>query len=199
MDPTNLFKLLLAADRLAVVGAIANRARNLDEVAEHAGVDRRTALETIATLIDEGAVVEEVGGYRLDPAVLVELAQHLPQPAPPDRAIFHGMTTEERDVLARFFRGDRLTEIPASRSKRLVVLERLALEFEPGRRYSETEVNQMLGRFHEDHALLRRYLVDEDLLDREAIDPGDGTIRVEYWRVGGRVLTGTDDATGAAP
>ena len=58
------------------------------------------------------------------------------------------------------------------------MLERIALEFEPGRRYDETEVNTIVGAFFTDHASLRRYLVDEGFLDRE---PGD------YWRAGGRV------------
>ncbi|MBS3942013.1 MAG: DUF2087 domain-containing protein [Actinobacteria bacterium] len=89
------------------------------------------------------------------------------------------MTEQEAEVLGRFFTGERLTEIPSSRSKRLVVLERLALEFEPGRRYAEPEVNDLLGRFNDDYASLRRYLVDEGLLDREA-----GV----YWRSGGRVF-----------
>jgi len=64
------------------------------------------------------------------------------------------------------------------RSKRRIVLERVALEFEPGRRYDEKEVNAIVGAFFTDHASLRRYLVDEGFLDR---DHG------EYWRTGGRV------------
>jgi hypothetical protein len=59
-----------------------------------------------------------------------------------------------------------------------MVLEVLAQEFEPGRRYTEREVNEVLGRWHSDVAALRRYLVDEGLLDRE---PGI------YWRSGGPV------------
>jgi hypothetical protein len=58
------------------------------------------------------------------------------------------------------------------------VLERVALEFEPGERYDEKEVNVIVGRFHNDYAALRRYLVDEGFLDRE------GGV---YWRAGGRV------------
>ena len=63
-------------------------------------------------------------------------------------------------------------------TKRRVVLERIALEFEPGVRYAEREVNAIVGRFATDHAALRRYLVDEGFLAREA-----GV----YWRTGGRV------------
>ncbi|HKZ29275.1 MAG TPA: hypothetical protein VJ482_06510 [Acidimicrobiia bacterium] len=41
---------------------------------------------------------------------------------------------EEATVLRRFFEGTRLTQIPAH-SKRLVILERLVQEFEPGMLY----------------------------------------------------------------
>lgn len=77
----------------------------------------------------------------------------------------------------RFFSGRRLTSIPGARSKRLIVLERLAQEFEPGLRYSEPEVNFTLQLWHADYASLRRYLVDEAFLTR-----AEGV----YWRTGGR-------------
>ena len=50
--------------------------------------------------------------------------------------------------------------------------------FEVGVRYPEREVNALLAVWHPDTAALRRYLVDEGLLTREA-----GL----YWRSGGRV------------
>jgi hypothetical protein len=90
-----------------------------------------------------------------------------------------GAANEDEEVVLRtFFRGGKLTEIPTKRSKRLIVLERFALEFEPGRRYEEKEVNVIVGALYPDHAAIRRYLVDEGFLDR---DHG------AYWRAGGRV------------
>jgi hypothetical protein len=85
---------------------------------------------------------------------------------------------EEESVLRQYFRAGRLAEIPVRRSKRLVILQRLALEFEVGERYPERQVNRILERFHPDVAALRRYLVDEEFLSRD---------RGEYWRTGGRV------------
>jgi hypothetical protein len=78
----------------------------------------------------------------------------------------------------RNFMGEegRLHTIPTKHSKLLVVLDRLAQAFEPGRTYPEAEVNQILGRFHPDVAALRRYLVENDFMTRE-----DGV----YWRSGG--------------
>lgn len=60
----------------------------------------------------------------------------------------------------RFFRADgSLRAIPAQRSKREAVYERIAAAFEPSRTYPEAEVNEVLRRFHEDVATLRRELV----------------------------------------
>ena len=74
----------------------------------------------------------------------------------------------------------RLEQMPAKRSRRLVVLDQVARTFEPGDRYPEREVNDVLRTFWPDYAALRRYLVDEGFLDR-----ADGV----YWRAGGTVET----------
>jgi excisionase family DNA binding protein len=68
--------------------------------------------------------------------------------------------TPEMRVVENFFTADgRLRAIPAQRSKRNVVLERLASEFEAARTYSEREVNGILRRFHDDVATIRRELI----------------------------------------
>lgn len=84
-------------------------------------------------------------------------------------------------LLSRFVKDGRLMTIPTVHSKRLVVLDWLAQEFDPGRHYSEAAVNLILGQRHADTAALRRYLVDEGFLDR-----ADG----QYWRSGGTVPEG---------
>ncbi|HET9860989.1 MAG TPA: DUF2087 domain-containing protein [Nocardioidaceae bacterium] len=82
-------------------------------------------------------------------------------------------------VLSRFLTDDgRLGTMPTKRSKRLVVLDHIAQRFEPGRTYPEAEVNEVLMGFHDDYAALRRYLVDEQFLTREAN---------VYWRSGGTI------------
>ncbi|CAI9418874.1 DUF2087 domain-containing protein [Nocardioides sp. T2.26MG-1] len=84
------------------------------------------------------------------------------------------------DRVLRAFLTDegRLHTIPSKHAKLLVVLDHLAQSFEPGQRYREAEVNEILQRFHPDHAALRRYLVENLFLTRE-----DGV----YWRSGGTV------------
>ena len=80
-------------------------------------------------------------------------------------------------MLSNFMSADgRLHTIPTKHAKLLVVLDRLSQEFEPGRTYTEAEVNETLLRFHPDYAALRRYLVENQFLTRE-----EG----RYWRSGG--------------
>ncbi len=82
------------------------------------------------------------------------------------------------DVVGRFIKDDRLVIMPTKRSKLLLVLDRIAQDFEPGTTYPEAEVNEMLRRYYDDYAALRRYLVDEAFMTRE------GGV---YWRTGGTV------------
>ncbi|WP_109507458.1 DUF2087 domain-containing protein [Nocardioides speluncae] len=90
------------------------------------------------------------------------------------------MTAEsDQSVLRRFVAEDgQLLSIPSKRTKRLVVLDHVAQAFEPGLTYDEKQVNEALATYHPDFAALRRYLVDEQFLTREA-----GV----YWRSGGTV------------
>ena len=86
---------------------------------------------------------------------------------------------QTEQVLRSFLTAEgRLHTFPAKRAKRLVVLDHVAQSFEPGRTYPEAEVNEVLLRFHDDYAALRRYLVDEQFLTRE---------ENVYWRSGGTV------------
>jgi DNA-binding transcriptional ArsR family regulator len=78
-------------------------------------------------------------------------------------------SAEDRRILAAFFEDGRLTHIPATGRKRLVVLRYLARTvFPEDREYPEKEVNQLLALRHPDVAALRRYLVDEGFMRRDA-------------------------------
>ena len=117
----------------------------------------------------------EGSGYRF----VAEYLEHVSRsstPSEPSGDDEHGASPEDAKVFRSFVRNGRITSLPASRAKRLVLLDWLAQRFVPGQRYPEREVNRILGAVHPDVAALRRYLVDEGLLARHA---------GEYWRVGG--------------
>lgn len=85
---------------------------------------------------------------------------------------------ETRKVLRAFVADGRITAMPARAGRRHLLLERVVRLFEPGRKYDETEVNEILLGLYDDYVALRRYLVDAQLLERE-----NGV----YWRIGGQV------------
>ncbi len=184
MESSRLLTVLLDVDRLAIAGALAVRPRSTDELIEVSGRDRRVVLAAIGDLRATGMVTADRSGtYSLDSdAVRAAARQAAEIQIPMDPVMGYGMTDDERQVLERFFSGRVLNEIPTQRAKRIVVLQRLALEFDPGRRYTEFEVNELLGAFHPDWSALRRGLIDEGLLDRETSGGGN-----TYWRSGGRV------------
>lgn len=179
MEPLSLLRVLLDPDRLALLGLLALRPHTVAELSKNTGLREKAVLRSVAPLIQAGLLFRDEEAIALDREAWRAVARDLPQAPPPHPRIAFGMTDEEAEVLGRFFVGERLAEIPAQWTKRRVVLERLALEFDAGRRYTEAEVNEILGAFHEDFASLRRYLVDEGLLDRAG---------GEYWRAGGRVV-----------
>lgn len=86
---------------------------------------------------------------------------------------------DDSETLRRFFSPEgRLHTMPTRHVKRQVVLDHIAQRFELGVTYPEREVDAILKEIHEDHAALRRYLVEDGFLTREAN---------VYWRSGGSV------------
>jgi hypothetical protein len=175
IDPAGYLRLVLDPVRLAVLGAAAVGPVDSTRLAEELGVQTRSVLLAIVKLREAG-VLDETG--RLAVATLQRLGSELPTLEGAAPSVTEGpWDQEEATVLRRFFDGTRLVRIPAQHAKRLIILDRLAQEFEPGMRYPEREVNFTLQLWYPDYAALRRYLVDEGFLTR-----ADGV----YWRTGGR-------------
>lgn len=148
--------------------------RTAEQVRESTGLTSREILKAVARLVDGGLVVAGADGmYFVMEEAFTAAAR---EEAPVREDEFGSAPAATARVLRSFVRDGRLTSIPTQRSKRLVVLDRLAQEFEPGQHYTERQVNSILRRWHEDTAALRRYLVDDGFMQRA---------HGEYWRAGG--------------
>ncbi len=182
-DPADLIRLVADPLRLALLGRAAEGRVAIDEVAEVFDLPKRKVAEAVGKLRATGLIDDEL---RLVGDELQRLVRGLPTAEAAAAVITDGpWSDDEKQVLARFFSGARLVEIPASRAKRRLVLERLAQEFEPGFRYQERDVNFTLQLFHSDYASLRRYMVEEGIMTR-----AEGV----YWRTGGRYPTSSQPA-----
>ena len=164
--------VLADIDRFKVISAVALGSSDVAEIVARSGVERRVAEKALARLSAADLIVSDEAGWRVRFDELLAQARAV---AAEREASDRGPESSDA-VLRNFFKRGRLVSIPASHSKRLVVLDRLAQEFEPGRKYREAEVNDTLKKFHDDYASLRRYLVDSEFLDRSGGD---------YWRAGG--------------
>ena len=81
----------------------------------------------------------------------------------------------DRKVIRDYLLSDgRFKTLPAQRKKLEAILRHILQALEPGQRYAEKEINEILGRFHEDTATLRREMIGYGLLKRES---------GQYWRL----------------
>ena len=78
--------------------------------------------------------------------------------------------TEEKyrkEVVSRFFKYGRLTQLPSQRKKREIVLQEIATRFEANRTYDEKEVNEIILRYHEDFCTIRREMIAFGMMTRD--------------------------------
>jgi hypothetical protein len=176
VDAGTIVGLLADRTRLRVVAALALGASTIEEVADAADLPLKDVALAARRLSRAGLVHRDGHMLALHAERFGAAARAAAEAAPAPEPLSDDPA--EDAVLSAFVRDGRLVSVPAHRTKRLVVLHHLVRVFEPGVRYPEREVNALLAVWHADVAALRRYLVDEGLLTREA-----GI----YWRSGGRV------------
>jgi RimJ/RimL family protein N-acetyltransferase len=170
-----LVRAVLDPMRLAVLGSSVAGPLDIAELSTRMNVPRADIARAIGDLRSAGLLRPDGS---LDSGALRTIARSLPDTSAGRGEPVEGpWSDEEARTLGRFFADGRLVEIPASAKKRRLATEKIALEFEPGRRYSEREVNLTIQLIHDDYAAIRRYMIDEGFMDR-----ADGA----YWRTGGR-------------
>jgi hypothetical protein len=167
------FKAMANGSRLRIVGLLAERERSVQELAELLELKEPTISHHLGTLKALGLVSARAEGVTRWHALRLEALTALNSGLLDQRGVAAlgrevCKTPWEEKVLATFVGADgALTQIPASRRKRWIVLKWLAEQFAEGRRYREAEVNAILQRRHWDCATLRRELIGAGMMDRE--------------------------------
>lgn len=183
MDESQLlgfFKALADANRLKIIGLLSQEDFTVEQLAAMLELRPSTVSHHLSRLAKAGLVSARAEGYynlyRLETSKLESMArQLLSRESLPAVAADVDLEAYDRKVLTDFSNPDgSLKIIPAQRKKLMVILRHIVNSFEMDVRYPEPEVNQILARFHEDTATLRRELVGAGLMERE---------RGKYWRV----------------
>ncbi|MGI8552798.1 MAG: metalloregulator ArsR/SmtB family transcription factor [Dehalococcoidia bacterium] len=166
------FKVMADETRLRIVGILAGGERSVEELSRLLRLTSPTVSHHLARLKDLALVEMRAEGtthlYHLNDATLRTMSREILVPG----RISSSVASEdsdawERKILRDFFDGERLKEIPASRKKREVILRWLVRQFEPGVRYQEPALNEIIKRHHPDAATLRREMIGHRLMQRD--------------------------------
>lgn len=174
------FKALADANRLKIVGLLSQHPYSVEELAALLDLRPPTVSHHLKLLSEAGLVSARASSYynlyQLESGVLERIASQLvAQDKLPTMAAEVDLEAYDRIVLGNLLLPDgRLKVIPAQRKKREVVLRYILNSFQLDVHYTEKQVNEILTRFHDDTATLRREMIVYKMMKR-----AEG----EYWRI----------------
>lgn len=188
-DLLDLLKAVADENRLKMLNLMHDRERTVGEMAELVKLSEPTVSHHISKLHGAGLLRLRMAGtqrfYSLNQTRLeqfkarvreIEVPPTEPEVVESDNRWIEALdwNDEDKRVLVDYTINGRLTQLPHREKKWLVILRWLASKFEPGVRYTEKQVNNILTEAHEDYATLRRNLVEYGFMRRER---GGG----DYW------------------
>jgi predicted transcriptional regulator len=180
----DLFKALADKSRLKIIGLLAQKSLAVEEIAKTLRLGASTVSHHLSVLGKAGLVEGKAQGYyniySLQTAPMETLSKQLLK-SQGIKGFKEEVSTDAHaaKVLETFLTPEgKIKQFPVQEKKYLVILRHVLRNFEPGVRYSEKRVNEILGRYSRDTARLRRSLVEYKYMAREG---GGG----EYWRIGG--------------
>jgi predicted transcriptional regulator len=183
----DFFKALADANRLKIVGLLARSPLTVEQLADMLAIHPSTVSHHLSRLAKAGLVSARAEGYysiyQLETKAIESMAQRLLEretlPAVSESV---DMDAYDRKVLRNFLNPDGcIKDFPAQEKKLAVILRYVLKSFEPGVRYSEKQVNEILSRYNADYSFLRRSLIEHHMLAREG---GGGA----YWRIDAKEL-----------
>lgn len=172
-EAIRLFKCLSDKSRLQILKSLAIEDMYVERLAERLGLTAPTVSFHLKKLADAGAVTSYKSQYYMMYALNREIFKTcildiLCEASDEAEAQARRDAEYRQKVLDSFFEYGKLRAIPAQRKKERIILEKIVQSFAFGRIYSEREVNIILADFYDDFCTLRRDLVGEALLERDA-------------------------------
>ena len=179
-DAVKLFKCLADKSRLQILKSLAIEDMYVERLAERLGITPSTVSFHLKKLAEAEMVTSYKSQYYMmyslrrdifDTTILKIIQEES------DEAALQAQRDADyrRRVIEAFFEYGKLKSIPTQRKKERIVLEEIAKSFEYGKTYTETEVSEIIGQFHDDFCTIRRDMIGEKIMARE-----NGI----YWLVG---------------
>jgi len=178
-DTLSFFKVLANENRLKMLGLLAQQEYTGEEIATILSIQPATVSHHLARLAEIGLVSARAKGYYNVYALRAERLRTLSDEHLSTDAFIRltndlDLQAYENQVLHEYIQSDnQLQEIPNQIKRRKIILAHIVRSFKPGVRYSEGQVDRILGKIYEDPTALRVELLDQKYLTRDE----DG-----YWR-----------------
>jgi hypothetical protein len=173
----DFLKAMSDADRLRIIGLLTQRPASRADIVTKLNLPYRDVVDHLAFLEFVGVLSQKEDVYQLDESKLSTLARDNFAKERPAYVPALELDNNSKKVLKAYLNADgSIRQIPNQPARLQVVLNYLIQAFAPNTNYTEKEVNQILRRFHEDTAGLRRDLFEAKMLDRIS----DGS---RYWRI----------------
>lgn len=156
----NFFKATGQPDRLRLLGLLANQPQSVPALAQALGIKDTAVSRHLRALQKAGLVIERTvahtATFHFNRAGLDNLHDIVAGAVVPE-------SLAER-VMREYVINDRLKAIPLKPDEREVILRWMADKFEPDRRYTETEVTELVNHYYDKPLTLRRILADNRFL-----------------------------------
>lgn len=174
------FKALADENRLKIVGLLAGQPHTVNELADKLAINASTVSHHLSRLAEIGLVSARAESYfsiyRLETTALEDMAKRLLSketlPAFADSA---GAASFDQKVISNFIAADgRIKAFPSQDKKFQVIVRHLLQFFDRDQHYTEKQVNEILAKYHEDTATLRRAFIEYKYMARQ---------NGEYWRI----------------
>jgi hypothetical protein len=173
----DFLKAMSDADRLRIIGLLTQRPASRADIVTKLNLPLHDIVDHLAFLEFVGVLSRKDDVYELNESKLSTLGRDNFAKERPSYVPAPELDAQSKKVLKANLNADgSIRQIPSQPAKLKVILNYLIQAFAPDTNYTEKEVNQILRRFNEDTAGLRRDLVDANMLDRIS----DGS---RYWRV----------------
>lgn len=167
------FKALSDTSRLKIIGLLANKSYTVEQLSALLGLNASTISHHLSRLSEVDLVSAQADGYynlySLNTITLENMSKSILT-----KETLQGFTTDvDLDAFDRKIRKDFLfpdgsiKQLPAQEKKFVAILKYLLEQFELGKAYPEKELNEIIARFHEDYATIRRGFIEFKMMTRE--------------------------------
>lgn len=167
-----LFKCLSDKSRLQILKSLSIEDMDVERLAERLDLTPATISFHLKKLSEAGAVRSYKNQYYTVYSLcrdifMTRIIDIISEES--DEAALQTQREEQyrKRVIESFFEYGKLKSIPAQRKKERIILEEIAKAFEPGRIYTEREVNIIIADFHDDFCTIRRDMIGEKIMQRE--------------------------------